>query len=581
MKTSDYGTYENVEMLEMLAGVGANLSEQDRNGKTPMDYTIETGSRKMATALQKLTGADATEPLNANKIHPASPAWSDGLDFPSSQPDVDGDSQAMLKLLELERSKARQLNDSRPEEEEKEDELRNVLMDEEQNIPYRVSMTKVEIEKDYRSGCRFFTLQLNKLPNGIIRLYSHRGLLKGYHGETDNTYFCKKEEGIAEFEKIFKAKSENNWADVKRFQKKPNMYALMEFKPWKAKRNSALRDFRFDLDSPVPCKLPEEIQHVLRMWTKPEVLEEALKETKVDTSIMNFGHFSRDTVLEAKKVLDQISELIKRRDWEKHQSRIRRSKHNLIPQVKDSKDATSASTGERPVRFTQKRDLYFAEKLYDLSNQYLHQLIPYENFSHITVRPVTIQDELEKQRKKLFDLMDLEMLNRILLGAMYRKQEIHPLDYIYRALDCKLKLLDKDDEEKRHLLQFIHQSMRGDNNVEVKAIFRMSRKGEEERLQSCRLDNHKLLWHNCNSANLLSTMKLGIPVSDREYKPDDRYCNLGEGIYTSTSFNAMSSSGRMFGQKDSKFFLLMEVCYCQLKGRCPFTVGMAALVAFT
>ncbi|XP_022093032.1 tankyrase-like protein [Acanthaster planci] len=541
MKTCDYGTYENVEMLEMMAGVGANLSEQDQNGKTPMDYTIETGSRKMATALQKLTGDDALK-------LPATPAWSDGLDFPSSQPDVDSDSQAMLKILELERGKARQPNDSRPEEEEKEDELRDVLMDEEQNVRYHASMTKVEIEKQ-RSYLSFYSMQLNKLPAGVVELLSHWGVINGYRGETGKKYFCKKEEAITEFEKIFKAKSGNNWADVKSFQKKPNKYALMEFKPWRAKRNSAIRDFRFDLESPVPCQLPEEIQHVVRMWTKPEILEEALKEIGVDTSIMNFGHLSREVLQSASDVLDQVSEVMKRKELAEKQARFRRLKHRLILESGDSK--------ERPVHFDRKQRLAFVETLYDLNNQYLHQLIPYENFSHDTVRPVTIRDELEKQRKKLFDLMDLEMLNRILLGAMYRKQEIHPLDYIYRALDCKLKLLDKDDEEKRHLLQFIHNSMTGDNNVKVKAIFRMSRKGEEERLQSCCLDNHKLLWHNCNSANLLSTMKLGIPVSDREYKP--AYCNLGEGIYTSPSFEVMASNGRMFGQEDSKFLLIMEI----------------------
>ena len=54
MKTCDFGTYENVEILKKLAGKRAKLVAQDHQGKTPLDYTMETKSKKMATALQEL-----------------------------------------------------------------------------------------------------------------------------------------------------------------------------------------------------------------------------------------------------------------------------------------------------------------------------------------------------------------------------------------------------------------------------------------------------------------------------------------------------------------------------------------------
>ena len=55
MKTCDNGTYENEEMLGMLARLGAKLSQRDGWGKTPLDYAMESRSCTMASALQKLT----------------------------------------------------------------------------------------------------------------------------------------------------------------------------------------------------------------------------------------------------------------------------------------------------------------------------------------------------------------------------------------------------------------------------------------------------------------------------------------------------------------------------------------------
>ena len=56
MKTNIFGTYENDELLELLVMLDAKVTLQDKQGKTPLDYTMETRSRKMAIALQRLQG---------------------------------------------------------------------------------------------------------------------------------------------------------------------------------------------------------------------------------------------------------------------------------------------------------------------------------------------------------------------------------------------------------------------------------------------------------------------------------------------------------------------------------------------
>ena len=48
--------------------------------------------------------------------------------------------------------------------------------------------------------------------------------------------------------------------------------------------------------------------------------------------------------------------------------------------------------------------------------------------------------------------LEFEVAERLLLAAQYRKNEVNPLDYIYRSIGCQVEVLDKekDEEEVRH-----------------------------------------------------------------------------------------------------------------------------------
>ena len=56
IKTGSFGTFENEALLELLFKLDAKVTVQDKQGKKPLDYTMETRSRKMAVALQRLQG---------------------------------------------------------------------------------------------------------------------------------------------------------------------------------------------------------------------------------------------------------------------------------------------------------------------------------------------------------------------------------------------------------------------------------------------------------------------------------------------------------------------------------------------
>ena len=47
----------------------------------------------------------------------------------------------------------------------------------------------------------------------------------------------------------------------------------------------------------------------------------------------------------------------------------------------------------------------------------------------------------------------------------------------------------------------------------VEAVFRVQREGEDERLQSCGVDRHVLLFHGSSSYNLISILGQGLLVA--------------------------------------------------------------------
>lgn len=55
-----------------------------------------------------------------------------------------------------------------------------------------------------------------------------------------------------------------------------------------------------------------------------------------------------------------------------------------------------------------------------------------------------------------------------------------------------------------------------DHNVKVHAIYRLSRGGEEERVQELNLENRMLLWHGSRVPNFISILSRGLLISPSE-----------------------------------------------------------------
>lgn len=90
-------------------------------------------------------------------------------------------------------------------------------MDEEQEVYYDVTMTKIDVKANYGWGLyNFYIMQVVKHKAKDLWILFNRWGRIGDDGQFQRTPFGRKEDAVKEFAKIFKAKSANSWENVKR-----------------------------------------------------------------------------------------------------------------------------------------------------------------------------------------------------------------------------------------------------------------------------------------------------------------------------------------------------------------------------
>ena len=89
-------------------------------------------------------------------------------------------------------------------------------------------------------------------------LFTNWGRIGGYdQGQFQNTPYGTEEQAVEEFEKIFKAKSGNEWAERTNFEAKPKKYRLVKLNHLKRVKKDRIK---FNLETEVPSKLAEPVQ---------------------------------------------------------------------------------------------------------------------------------------------------------------------------------------------------------------------------------------------------------------------------------------------------------------------------------
>ncbi|XP_067678954.1 poly [ADP-ribose] polymerase tankyrase-like isoform X2 [Haliotis asinina] len=501
-----YGTFDNDEIVFILAKAGATLNVKNKDGDTPLDLALRNGAFKIACMLQKL---ENISDRNMKKPKYQSTTVTDSMKWSSPAPSFREDAEKLLEKV----GQPTHVDDETLEK------------DEEQDLLYDVLLTKVDVSAGVYGLYNFYQIQLVHQPDEDQFILFTRWGRVGDNGHCQHTPYQVKEEAVREFCEIFQAKTGNKWTDVKNFENKPREYHIVHNK--KRRQGHPQTDIEIKHKSIMKSDLPYHIRNLVEKLTNIKSLKDSLSKEPMDTRLMPFGYMQRDRLLKARSLLQEISVL--------------------------AEEVAGYRTGsEREEQTEEKKERYQANcvEIAKLSNEY-YQVIPQAGFAYEKIRPLDQLNDLKKQILLVSNLLDYEVASKMLLGAMYREKEVNPLDYVYQSVGCKLQLLSEDAVESQYILRYINNSV---DYAEVEAIFRVSVPGEQERMDKRNLHNHRLLWHDTGVANLLSILHKGLVIAPEDAPTTGH--QYGQGIYFSDTF---AKNIRYFKKDKTYFKLLAEV----------------------
>ena len=222
------------------------------------------------------------------------------------------------------------------------------------------------------------------------------------HGQFQNTPYSPPEEAVAEFCKIFAAKTGNKWEEKDNFKAKPRRYRIVEME---LATKVIKPPVSIDLESTKTSSLPELLVKLLEEASSPAMLEKAYTSTgDIDTGAVPFSRIKREVVEKARDMLVEIAPMV---------------------QEKEKLDSKKYEVdGEKQVEILTKLDQVLV-KICKLSSEYYH-LVPKPDFEFEKASPIDSRTSLDAEKHRLDLLLEFETARGLLLGAMLRRKEVGP-----------------------------------------------------------------------------------------------------------------------------------------------------------
>ena len=145
----------------------------------------------------------------------------------------------------------------------------------------------------------------------------------------------------------------------------------------------------------------------------------------------------------------------------------------------------------------------------------------------------------------------MQTCEAMILGSMYRKLEIHPLQYIFNVMGSKVTPLEETSMEAQLLMKYMYRS-RGAASKRVQCIFKV---GEDP--AAGRPGDWTLLWHGTRRSNVLSIFNTGLIVEPVHASRAGR--SYGNGIYLADVFDKSIS---YCDSSDNKVIFILIIQYC-------------------
>ena len=391
---------------------------------------------------------------------------------------------------------------------------------------YQVLLNKVDVSAGAWGLYNFYRMQIWKdNTKDLYVLFTNWGRIESYSsGQFQNTPYSKPEDAVVEFKKIFKSKTGNDWENVEKFQNQAKKYRLVKVDLTERIKKP---EVKLNLKTHLPLQVPLPLAHLLHDMSDFNMLRQAFShEIDIDSSCIPFGRIDRTVVEKAKELLEKIKSKVEKRE------KIEATKY------------TKANTNfDELGRIT--------EELCEMSSEYYH-LVPKEELEYEKLSPIDSLDTLREEMQRMNYILEFEFSEALLLGAMYRRTETHPLDYIYAGLGAKIQLLEESSIESQLLMKYMYKS-RGAAQVRVQSIFSIDSHNYRSNITPTST-SRVLLWHGTKRANLASILRNGLAIDPPYSIRTGRM--YGNGVYLADMFDKSISYCDHDGE--SKVLLLVE-----------------------
>ena len=278
----------------------------------------------------------------------------------------------------------------------------------------------------------------------------------------------------ADFEKKFREKTKNNWANRANFVSHPGKYTLLEIdynpdedsdgekkKKEEEEDNNNNEEEEAEEKKEAESKLDKRVQDLIKLIFDMKMMESVLtSEFEFDAKKQPLGKLTKKQIKDGYLVLQEIEKAFKR------------------------------SAG--------------ATEIMELSSRF-YTLIPH-CFGRMRPPSINTSELLKKKMKMLESLADIEVAVKLIKDSAKKdkdaEEQLALVDINYRKLNAELTPLEKDDSEYK-LIETYVANTHPRNTPKIKSIFRLKRAGEHERyVPKMPLGNRKLLWHGSRLTNV-------------------------------------------------------------------------------
>ncbi|XP_058144700.1 protein mono-ADP-ribosyltransferase PARP3-like [Dasypus novemcinctus] len=342
----------------------------------------------------------------------------------------------------------------------------------------------------------------------------------GEVGQSKLSPFTSLEDAKKDFEKKFREKTKNSWAERDRFVAHPGKYTLIEVQGEEEAQEAVVK---VDAGPPktvalkvLPCSLDPATQKLITNIFSKEMFQNAMALMHLDVKKMPLGKLSKQQIARGFEALEALEAAL----------------------------SAPAASGR---------------SLEELASRF-YTVIPH-NFGRSRPFPIDTPELLQAKKDMLLVLADIELAQTLQAAPEEEEETVeevvpHPLDRDYQLLKCQLQLLDSEAREYKVIQTYLEQTGNSYRCPVLQHVWKVNREGEGDRFRAhSKLGNRRLLWHGTNVAVVAAILTSGLRIMPHSGG------RVGKGIYfaSENSKSAGYVTGMSCGTDHIGYMFLGEV----------------------